>query len=189
MLPPARAAMAPAVLDPLRAEQLGDDVVGQGPEAHALRARPDRRQERVGHCRKEDEVGARPRLLERLQERVGGGLAELLGAAHDEDLRPPLDAAGTPLARAPGRGPGRCSGPGFPGCAGRWSRGRRARVRARRRPGGAVAASPARGTARTHARHTPHASEEPAPRRSHTRACASPNAARSLPTPSAPSKR
>ena len=79
------------------------------------------------------------RLLERLQQRVRGARAQLLGAPDDRRRAPSPRAGGTRRARGRAHAPGRSRGPASRGFAGRSARARRAHARGGRRQGAAVA--------------------------------------------------
>ena len=73
--------------DGLPARQLQQLRDGQRAEAHALRARPDRRQQPIGRAGAQHQVIARQRLLQRLQQAVGGVRVHRVGVLDDDDAR------------------------------------------------------------------------------------------------------
>ena len=74
-------------LDAVRGRDAEERLLGERAEPKPLRARPDRRQQPVGRARAQHDVVARRRLLERLEQAVGGARVQRVGVVDDDDAR------------------------------------------------------------------------------------------------------
>ena len=111
-LPAREAGREPRLLgfDALALERGAHDVLGQGREVDALATRPDRVEQLVGERGHEQDDGARRRLLERLQQRVGRLVAACPCSRSASNRTTTLRAPSTELRDASGMMRSRTSG-------------------------------------------------------------------------------